>query len=242
MEPFAGSAALFFSSTPKAGVLADLNGHLINAMRQVRDRPKLVHTSLSALDRSAETFYRCRERFNELEPRGIEPAVLFIYLNRNCFNGLWRTNQSGKFNVPYGGEKMANTPPYDLFKSCSEALQKAKLRHQDFRRTIASANYETFIFADPPYFTATERTFIEYGQKSFGSQDLSDLIEALVQASERGAAVALTYHGEARLDGIPDEWTRMHFDVTRNVGGFKGYRKKQGEILYLSQPFRGMHQ
>jgi DNA adenine methylase len=236
VEPFAGSAALFFELRPQAATLADANGHLINAMRQVRDRPVELHRELAAFPRSARAYYRAREAFNARKPHGLESAILFIYLNRNCFNGLWRTNSRGTFNVPYGGKEMGANPPLSLFKGCSDALKKAKLRHQDFRKTILEADDRSFIYADPPYFTSGERTFIEYGKTSFGKDDLRDLIVELKRAAKRGAHIALTYSDAMPIKEIPARWRRTRFEITRNVGGFSGTRKKQVEVLYSSHP------
>jgi len=111
IETFAGSAALFFSLRPLSGTLADLNGHLVNAMRQVRDQPRQLHRRLAGIPRTHRSYYAARSVFNGTRPYGLDAAVLFIYLNRNCFNGLWRTNSDGKFNVPYGGREMGCTPP-----------------------------------------------------------------------------------------------------------------------------------
>jgi DNA adenine methylase len=236
IEPFAGSAALFFSLRPSSGTLADLNGHLVNALRQVRDRPTELHRRLTALPRNQRAYYAARQKFNQEKPFGLRSAVLFVYLNRNCFNGLWRTNSDGEFNVPYGGTEMGRNPPLELFTVCSEALRNAKLKHQDFRKTIHEAGANAFIYADPPYFTSTERTFIEYGKKSFGEKDLKDLIVGLKAAAKRGAHIALTYNEAMPIKAIPRNWVRTRFEVTRNVGGFSGARKKQAEILYTNQP------
>lgn len=236
IEPFAGSAALFFSLKPRHGVLADLNGHLVNALRQVRDRPRELHRGLSAIPRNPRSYYRARTEFNDLRPYGLKAAVLFVYLNRNCFNGLWRTNGSGQFNVPYGGTEMGSNPPLSLLELCAKSLTNVSLKHQDFRVTIEEAGPGTFVYADPPYFTSTERTFIEYGKKSFGEDDLRDLVDGLVRASRRGAFVALTYNEAMPIQGIPKKWQRTRFEVTRNVGGFSGARKRQAEILYTSRP------
>ncbi|WP_413708573.1 DNA adenine methylase [Rhizobium sp. Rhizsp82] len=237
VEPFAGSAALFFERAPRRALLGDLNGHLINTMRQVRDNPVNLHSMVSALSREPNEYYERRDQFNLLKPHGLEAAVLFVYLNRNCFNGLWRTNSSGKFNVPYGGTEMGNTPPLELFLKCSASLQNAKLRHQDFRITVGQAGEGSFIYADPPYFTAHERTFVEYGRRSFGRKDLQDLINGLEAAEIRGAKIALTYSDGMPID-VPSHWVQTRFDVTRNVGGFSGSRKKNSEVLYTSVPLR----
>ena len=136
---------------------------------------------------------------------------------------------------------MGGNPPIALLEKCSAALKRTSLRHQDFRKTIAEANEDSFIYADPPYFTSTERTFVEYGKKSFGKDDLRDLIDGLSSAAKRGAQVALTYNGAMPIKGIPRSWKRIHFEVTRNVGGFSGSRKKQTEILYTNVPLEKVH-
>lgn len=234
IEPFAGSAALFFELEPSSGILGDLNGHLINALRQVRDRPADLHRRLSELERNPESYYAVRDRFNEGSRFGIEAAVDFVYLNRNCFNGLWRTNLAGRFNVPFGGYEMGEYPPLALFQECAKLLRRAKLRHQDFRKTISCAGAGSFIYADPPYFTATERVFVEYGKRSFGEDDLNDLVRLLTEAEARGAEIALTYNDAMPVPNLPVHWQEHRFFVTRNVGGFRGARKRQGEILYTS--------
>lgn len=232
VEPFAGSAALFFETKPIHATLGDLNGHLINALKQVRRAPRRIYSGVNSLSRDEANYYAARKRFNELDPKGEEAAVLFVYLNRNCFNGLWRTNQRGLFNVPYGGGEMGETPPLSLFLECASTLRGVEIRHQDYRKTLAGLGRDHFIYADPPYFTAEERTFVEYGAKSFGYRDLSDLVYLLVSAADRGATVALTYSGAMEVPGIPASWTKRKFDVTRNVGGFTGTRKKHPEVLY----------
>jgi DNA adenine methylase len=234
VEPFAGSAALFFEVRPQSGVLADLNGHLVNALRAVRDNPRAVHAQLASLKRDATSYYEARKSFQVMRPYGLEAAVAFIYLNRNCFNGLWRTNKRGHFNVPYGGSEMGSNPPLGLLNACSLALQRVSLRHQDFRKTIRLCGAGDFVYADPPYFTSGVRTFVEYGRASFGAADLSDLSRALVEASERGSRVVMTYADDADIPSIPAHWTRTRFEVTRNVGGFKNARRRQNEVIYTS--------
>lgn len=234
VEPFAGSASLFFHLKPSVATLADLNGHLINAMNVVKSSPEDLYSELLKLNRHRDAFYKVREEFNQLDTAGLRAAVYFVYLNRNCFNGLWRTNSSGRFNVPYGGLKMTAYPPLELLKSCSKLLQNADLHQRDFRETLDQVGQGCFVYADPPYFTAGERTFIEYGQKSFGREDLTDLLQCLLDAHARGAKVVLSYNSKMPLTGIPDNWSRRAISVTRNVGGFSGSRKQASEDLYVS--------
>ncbi len=232
VEPFAGSAALFFALKPKMALLSDLNRHLINLMVEVRNNPDELYALLEKIPREPETYYRIRSEFNELEPAGLGSASRFLYLNRNCFNGLWRTNLKGQFNVPWGGNAMGGNPPLGLLEESSEALKRATLVAQDFRDTVADCGAGDFIYADPPYFTTGKRTFVEYGKQSFSARDLNDLVEGLNDAAKRGAKVALSYAAGMPLSGLSKAWRRENFEVVRNVAGFKGKRKRENETLY----------
>ena len=109
IEPFMGSASLFFSLNKQHGVLSDLNEELVDTFLTVRAQPRLVARALAKLTNSESAFYRVRER----DPKDLSPtarAARFIYLNRFCFNGLYRTNAKGRFNVPYGRPKNDNRP------------------------------------------------------------------------------------------------------------------------------------
>ncbi len=234
VEPFAGSAALFFALRPQRALLGDLNRLLVNAMYWVREDYAGIVSELYNMSRDEEAYYQYRAELNSLDHTTKRAAILFIYMNRNCFNGLWRTNKLGEFNVPFGGNQIGNYPPETLFSDCASALAKAEVLHQDFRETLAACGVGDIIFADPPYFTATERTFVEYGLRSFGASDLSDLIELLVAAEGRGARIVLTYSAAMEITTIPDHWVREQIAVTRNVGGFRDSRRSFGETIYMS--------
>src|SRR5258708_201479 len=109
VEPFAGSACFFFRLMPERALLADINKELICAYRQIKADALKVHNSLKKLSTGSDTYYQQRS----LDPVYLSPnarAARFIYLNRYCFNGLYRTNQRGEFNVPYGGQATGSTP------------------------------------------------------------------------------------------------------------------------------------
>jgi len=114
------------------------------------------------------------------------------------------------------------------------------LRHQDFRKTISSVAEEAFIYADPPYFTTSQRVFVEYGSKSFGKEDLRDLIKELILATRRGAAIVLSYHHSLIADALPSTWRKTAVQVTRNVGGFSGSRKVETEMLWTNLPIESV--
>jgi DNA adenine methylase len=234
VEPFAGSAALFFAVTPPCALLGDLNSLLLNALHWVRYDCESVLGEVRAIPRSPDQYYAARTELNAADPQSQRAAALFIYVNRNCFNGLWRTNRLGHFNVPFGGHEIGNYPPDTLFQECAAALGAAELAHQDFRKTLAVTGRGDVIFADPPYVTTSERTFVEYGKESFGAEDLADLVSCLHDAESKGAKIILTYSGSMDIPGLSKRWSRKDFGVTRNVGGFKDVRRKYAETLYTS--------
>ena len=235
VEPFAGSAALFFFLKPASATLADLNGSLVNALFELKKNPIDLYEAVSRIPRSVESYYEIRKKFNSIESSGLSAASYFVFLNRNCFNGLWRTNLSGDFNVPYGGVEMGEMPPLRLYEECAASLSNSEVLNQDFRKTILeNSNEHSFIFADPPYFSSDTRVFVEYGKESFGKKDLDDLVELLINAERSGSTIAFSYRKDDCLKGVPASWLERDLEVTRNVGGFVGSRKKNVETLFTS--------
>src|SRR5262249_53260973 len=125
IEPFAGSACLFFALRPKRAILGDVNRELIDTYREVKYRPTPVADLLDPLSRSKRTYYKLR-RADPSELNAAQKAARFIYLNRFCFNGLYRTNRAGKFNVPYGTTGTGELATRDQLIQYSRALRAAR--------------------------------------------------------------------------------------------------------------------
>jgi DNA adenine methylase len=236
VEPFAGSAVLFFRLAPQKAFLSDLNGQLISSLRAVRGDPARVATRLERMPRTEEKYYRTREDFNRATANSFTRAVQFIYLNRNCFNGLWRTDTQGRFNVPFGGDKTGRNPSEEIFATCSKALQSASLKHCDFRLALDRAAAKgNFIYLDPPYFAAEERVFVEYGKRTFGAKDLDDLLNALPRLDRAGARFVLSYRFDKSVIKRCSRWNVKVLQVMRNVGGFSASRRTHREILITNK-------
>lgn len=198
IEPFAGSAALFFELMPQAAILADLNSELVHFYNVVRDKPVEVFKKAAAYPRTSTTYYYLRDVY---KPRtDVSRARRFVYLNRHCFNGIYRTNASGKFNVPYGDCKVGELPPLERFEAVSAALRVAEVVNQDYGDTLSQARRGDFCYIDPPYYTDSSRIFREYDNRPFGVSDLSRLREILVQLDRRGVQFMASYQaGEEAL-------------------------------------------
>lgn len=187
-EPFVGGGAVFFHLTPNLGVLSDLNADLINAYNVVKQDWAELFRTLRQYDRqhSSEFYYQVRAS----RPRvPIRKAARFIYLNRTCWNGLYRVNQKGQFNVPIG-TKTKVILESDNFESLSNLLQNIELNVCDFEQTIDGSNAGDFIFVDPPYTVKHNfNGFIKYNETLFSWDDQIRLKNAIVRAARRGVLI-----------------------------------------------------
>jgi len=191
IEPFVGGGALFFSREWETAVLADTNPFLINAYHWMKEDHEALFDLLNEHfgSHSSEYYYGIRARMNSTS---VQDAADFIYLNRACFNGLFRVNLAGRFNVPIG------TKVYELrnisdFEGWAARLDKAEIRLGDFEETIDACGEGDFIFEDPPYtVNHNSNGFIEYNEKIFSWDDQVRLHNCLVRAAERGARFVLT--------------------------------------------------
>jgi DNA adenine methylase len=230
VEPFCGSAALFFAAEPPKAFLSDLNSSLIESFHVVRDKPKEIYREFALLPVSHDAYYRIRTEYNRGGLTLLQRAARFLYLNRYCFNGLWRTNRAGEFNVPFGGIA-SQPPPSSFIANCSKALSRANIESSDFRPALERhSGGNCFFFVDPPYFTHGARTFREYGPTTFSWSDFQDLAAQLHRLYTQGH-IALVYCDTPEVRALFRGWQISPVDVVRNVGGFASRRKTQTEIL-----------
>lgn len=234
VEPFAGSACLFFHIQPSSALLADINSELICTLSQVRDHLSDVLSELDNLDHGKEFYYQLRS----VDPGTLEPAqraARFVYLNRYCFNGLYRTNRKGEFNVPFGGIKCGNIPSEEILQECSNSLRKAELLNADFEVTLAEAKRGDFVYIDPPYHVKSKVVFNEYDQKIFNSDDIERLRRCLDRLTSDGVEFLLSYADAQDADLLKEGFLCRHVQVRRNIAGFAGNRKSASEIVVTNK-------
>ena len=165
-EPFLGGGALFFAVAPLDAQIGDANVRLVSTYLAVRDKPD---QTLDALDvhrqlHSREHYYKVRERFQALTNG--HGAADFIYLNKTCFNGLYRVNAAGDFNVPWGKHETF-TPDVDGLSACALALENATICSFDFETQLRDATRGDFVYLDPPYLPETKASFTRYTMRGF---------------------------------------------------------------------------
>jgi DNA adenine methylase len=230
IEPFAGSACLFFDLEPSRAIIGDLNSELINSYRSLRDDPDSTLTELRALRPSKEQYYAAR-RQSPQDLAGADAAARFFFLNRHCFNGLYRTNMKGEFNVPFGMTK--GTPQLDegLLLSASKLLSRAQLVNADFEVTLDKAHRGDFVYLDPPYISRADKVFSEYLPNSFTDRDLSRLRDCLEELDRRGVIFVITYSECAEAQKLMAKWRPQRWKARRHIAGFASHRRFSFELI-----------
>lgn len=225
VEPFLGSGALYFTLRPERALLADLNPRLIEAYNAIRLNWKKVRDGLAIhqLRHSSDYYYAERERVRR-SAHG--RAAQFIYLNRTCWNGLYRVNLDGQFNVPIG-TKTAVVLESDDFEKIAIQLAKASIVCSDFGAILGECGQGDLVFVDPPYTVKHNLNgFVKYNEKLFSWDDQIRLRDCIVAATERGARVVMTNadHPSVRLlyEGVGQSTTIARPSVLAANAQYRG--------------------
>jgi DNA adenine methylase len=230
VEPFAGSACLFFASHPKRAVIGDRNRELVDSYTSVRDHPRLVSRRIREWA-SDETEYYAVRNLDASSLDSVTRAARFIYLNRYCFNGLYRTNKMGGFNVPYGSHTGQVPSEAHLYR-CSVALRKADLCCGDFSDTTANVRQGDFVYLDPPYTRSPQHAYGVYGYGSFSETDMTRMLETLHRINEAGAVFLFSY---ADIEGLGSElsvyWNVRNVSTRSSIASRPSARRHRSEIL-----------
>ncbi len=234
IEPFLGAGSVFFYLQPESALLGDTNSELIQAYKGIRQDWRKVQNSLIYRQREHNAdpayYYRVREMNPTAE---VQRASRLIYLNRTCFNGIYRVNLKGKFNVPRGSKDSVLLDS-DNFEAMSELLQKADLRVADFEELIDSAEAGDFVFADPPYTVRHNHNgFIKYNEVLFSWHDQQRLSRALLRAARRGVMLICTNanHESVRELYSSDEFEQIHVSRNSSISAKSSSRKNFEELI-----------
>lgn len=236
VEPFVGSGILFLALNPRKAILSDLNPHLIQAYEQIRLDPSGVWETILSWPATEAFYYQLRS----LEPSEMDSmsrAARFVYLNRYCFNGVYRTNRQGKYNVSRG-KGCLGVPELAIFESFADRIRAVQLSNCDFESTLRKTKAGDFVYLDPPYAEVGKRNRGEYGAETFDRSDIDRLISASLDASNRGAKILLSYSADqldlSRFDG----WYVYELTVLRNISGFTGTHRRASEVLISNYDWR----
>ena len=231
VEAFAGSAALFFSLRPEKALLNDTNKELVHALSVLRECPRLLHSSLADLRPSSETYYSLRAAPIE-NMCAFDRAVRFFYLNRYCFNGIYRTNKRGEFNVPFAPNKSGGFPTEAEWVATSVLLRQAEFFTNDFESFLLdNVKRNDFVYLDPPYAVSNRRIFSQYSAQTFGIEDIRRLSTMLREIDRRGATFVVSYAQSPEAEILANGWNVRKLYAQRNVAGFVQHRRRALEVI-----------
>ena len=230
VEPFAGSAALFFAIGPRRAILGDLNRDLVSTYATIKDDPQGVATALTVWETDEDTYYRVRDEMGDLEDPAAR-AARFVYLNRLCFNGLYRTNRSGHFNVPYGAKGAGRLPDAAALAAVSQCLRGATLVAKDFSEVLGMVGPGDLVYMDPPYRVASRRVFREYQAGEFSSEDLIRLRSWLEKLDKQRVDFIVSYADSREGRSLGKGFDSKRVRVRRNIAGFSKHRRIAYELM-----------
>lgn len=232
-EPFIGGGSLFFKISPKKATLSDINIELINCYQQIAKSPEIIFDKLSYHidNNSSEYFYKIRAKsIEKLLP--IDRAARFIYLNKTAFNGIYRVNKAGQFNVPYGPSVNGPAiPSKELLLSVSKCLRNKKIIPGDFEDILANAKQGDFVYLDPPYPPLSKTAcFTHYSKDRFDWNEQIRVAKVFRELAKRDCLVMLSNSYQKEVLSLYKKYHRKKIDVTRWLGA-NGDRFKVKEVV-----------
>lgn len=237
-EPFLGSGAVFFhikqKFKPKKCFLSDVNEDLINTFKAVKEQPEELIKLLKehkAKDNSREYFNQQRERFNTIKA-GLEKAAIFIYLNKTCFNGLYRVNAEGKFNVPFGKYPNPAILQEEKIRKASKLLQDVNVSESNFSDIVEEAKEGDFIYFDPPYFPLSKTSsFTSYQKGVFLENEQRELARIFRELHKKGCFVMLSNSDSPLIYQLYQGFTITSVKARRAINCIGTKRGKINEVV-----------
>lgn len=234
VEPFLGSGAVYFSLQPKKALLADINSDLITLYKQIKKAPEALERLMNKHQRkhSAAYYYAVRA---QVARNDVESAARFLYLNRTCWNGLYRVNLNGEFNVPIG-TKQTVVFESDDFSALARILKGATLKCSDFEKIVDDCEEGDFLYVDPPYTVQHNfNGFLKYNERIFTWADQTRLRNALMRAKARGVAIAVTNADHESIRTLYASFGE-YCQLQRHsiLAGDASKRRKTTEALYIT--------
>ena len=239
-EPFVGGGAVFFHLDPTAGTINDLNERLTTFYEVVRDHPDALIAENKTHEYVEEYFYEARSEFNKFLSKStltsedrIREASLLLYLNRTCFNGLYRENSDGEFNVSFGRYTNPDWVQEQRIRRASRTLQGTEVFNTDFEYVLEEATEGDLVYFDPPYEPVSKTAdFNSYHADGFDRDDQRRLRDAAVELSEQNVSVLISNSPPvAELYEAYDGFSVTYVDAARAINSDASSRGEVAEVL-----------
>ena len=211
-EPFVGGGAVIFELLPENALINDINRALINTYRQIRDYPEEFIDKIKVLDEGMDNniekldtyYYSLREQYNDKlmkEEFDMEMATLFVYINKHCFNGLYRVNKKGLFNVPYNNSRKTSVDE-KVILGVSKYLKGVTIKEGDFEEACSYAKRGDFVFIDSPYAPLSPNSFDDYTKEGFDINSHRRVSKVYDELTARGCYCMLTNHNTELINKL----------------------------------------
>jgi len=236
-EPFLGGGAVFFALQPNKAVLSDYNYELINLYRTIKTQPQLLIENLRYYSNTEEDYYKARDydrdEFLYQSMCPVQKAARFLYLNKTGFNGLYRVNKKGHFNVPYGKNKDRRFLDEENIMKCHKVLKSndISVTASDFTRA-SDANKNDFVYFDPPYVPLSiTSSFTSYTKTGFGMKEQKRLLQLCDTLNSRGVKWMLSNSSAPIVYTMYNAYNIIEVNASRNVAASSSSRKRVKEVL-----------
>jgi len=236
-EPFVGAGALLFETQPKKAVINDINSELINCYKVIKEDLDDLIQDLSQHKNEKEYYYSVRDQDRSddyLNLSDIKKASRIIYLNKTCYNGLFRVNSQGQFNVPFGKYKNPKIVDEIVLKAINHYLtnNSVEIRNLDFEDALSDARNGDFVYIDPPYDPVSDTSsFTGYSIDGFGKEEQKRLKSVFDSLDERDCKVMLSNSATPFILDLYQDYHRITVEAKRNINSVADGRGKIDEIL-----------
>jgi DNA adenine methylase len=232
-EPFLGGGAVFFALRPAKAILSDINADLVTTYCAIRDNPEEVIAELQKYKATKEEYNQVRAQ-DPFKLSAVMSAARFIYLNKTCYNGLYRVNQKGQFNVPFGKRKNINFDYYNIMEvSC--ALQGVHIIHEYYTLTRITAVAGDLVYFDPPYDPVAKGSFTNYTKLGFDREQHTWLANLFAELANRGVHVVLSNSDTPFIRELYQGFKITEVKASRSIGGKGASREKVGELIITGE-------
>lgn len=240
IEPFLGGGAMFFALSPSTAILADSNAEIVHFYNILARHPSALIAKALEYRNTEHDYYRIRA----LEPHTLDPicrAARTLYLNRTCFNGLYRVNRNGQFNTPYGHYRRPSIYDIAALYAASAALRPAQLSAGDYCNTLReNAASGDFVYLDPPYIPVSEYSdFRRYTAEPFTEQDHVELASCVSWLSQLGCHTIITNSNHPLVHSLYANFQIIVCDTARNINSVGNKRSGQDVIIVVPPRCRG---
>jgi DNA adenine methylase len=239
-EPFVGGGAVFFKIRPRSGSINDINTRLMTFYRVVRDRPEELIQQASHYPYNEEAYYALRSRFNHPDTPPLEAAALLLYLNKTAYNGLYRVNAHGEFNVPFGRYKNPTIVSKQRIRAASKILQRVDLINADFAYVLDYARKGDLCYFDPPYHPVSETAnFTAYAAEGFDLPEQERLRDVCVELDAAGVLFVLSNSYASPVQQLYRDIDAFHVitvQATRAISSKATTRGPVNELLVTNIP------